>query len=131
VREEYGVNPCDKRKPATQLKEAFPWVDFSLMDSYSSDEDSLWHPSERESYASAAARGKQFLEWLKGRPERVVAVVSHSGFMRILFEAHMGESHYFPHGSMTTIMWNPNSLGPSPSQQPLQQSPQHTQHIAN
>jgi hypothetical protein len=43
--------------------------------------DELWVPDEREAREAVAARGAQFLSWLLSRPEREIAVVSHSGFL--------------------------------------------------
>lgn len=41
----------------------------------------LWQPDVRESKDEIRARGAAFLTWLAARPEREIAVVSHSSFL--------------------------------------------------
>lgn len=59
----------------------FPTFDFSEMPS---DFDEL-HGDVRESGVNVGERAIRFLEWLSARPERCIAVVTHSEFLRHLF----------------------------------------------
>ena len=92
-REESGLHPCDGRLPISQKREAFPGVDFSLVES---EEDSLYEsapPGEREPKESVKARALEFARWLLARPERHVAVVSHAGFLHFFAQA-VGAPHF-------------------------------------
>ncbi|EPS60970.1 phosphoglycerate mutase-like protein, partial [Genlisea aurea] len=77
-RERLGVNWCDKRRNIAEYKSLFPHIDFSQIES---DEDALWTPDYRESDEEIRARGIQFFDWLCGREEKEIAVVSHSAFL--------------------------------------------------
>ena len=60
------------------LSKEFEEIDFSAL-------DELW-PAKEGLYAfdhdSVLERGKQARRWLKARPEKVIAVVTHSRFLR-------------------------------------------------
>ena len=47
-----------------------------------SDEDVLWQADVRETDEQIGARGQRLMAWLMQRPEGVIALVSHSGFLR-------------------------------------------------
>lgn len=90
VREETGVHPCDGRRPRSQSAQAFPGVDFSLVEH---DEDTLHSEETREPRESVMARAETFARWLLSeRPERHVAVVSHAGFLHFFARA-IGAPH--------------------------------------
>eukprot|EP00892_Ulva_mutabilis_P003495 jgi/Ulvmu1/1517/UM011_0247.1 len=82
-RETLGVHPCDARRPISEIKQQFPGVDFSLIES---NEDVLWKEGEREEANVMRERGVKFAEWLMQRPEKQIAVVSHSGFIHSFFQ---------------------------------------------
>eukprot|EP00887_Chlorella_sp_A99_P002998 scaffold9.g2998.t1 len=77
-RERLGPSQCDKRRPLGESREAFPGVDFSLIES---DEDVLWREGMVEGESNVVVRGMKFLEWLMQRPETNIAVVTHSAFL--------------------------------------------------
>jgi len=81
AREKSGRNMWDKRKPLSLMKEEFPLVDFSTL---KAEEDPLW-TVERESNEQVAARAHQLIEEIFERKERVIAVASHSGLLKQLF----------------------------------------------
>jgi broad specificity phosphatase PhoE len=85
VREETGVHLCDKRRPVSQQRAEFPHVDFALLEE--SEDDPLFRDDQRESKLAVAQRIYAFLEWLDRRPEKHVAVNSHSGWLLTLFNA--------------------------------------------
>ena len=80
-RERFGHYVCDGRRSIDEIRGEFPDFDFSEVatnkDKYYSD--------ERESDENCCARAVQFLEWLNSRPEKCIAVVTHSSFLRHLF----------------------------------------------
>ncbi|KAK4563657.1 hypothetical protein RGQ29_005988 [Quercus rubra] len=77
-REHLGVHPCDKRRSISEYQFLFPAIDFSLIES---DEDILWKADIRETTEEVAARGLKFMNWLWTRPEKEIAIVTHSGFL--------------------------------------------------
>mmetsp|Transcript_13074 Transcript_13074/g.28353 ORF Transcript_13074/g.28353 Transcript_13074/m.28353 type:complete len:626 (-) Transcript_13074:87-1964(-) len=80
-RERFGRYVCDSRRSAAELELDFPNFDFSEIET---NEDQI-HTDERESALAIEERAIQFLQWLSSRPERCVAVVTHSEFVRHLF----------------------------------------------
>lgn len=72
-----GKNICDKRRALEEIKAEFTSVDWSqIVD----EEDPLW-TEERESARGLSDRGYSFLMWLQARPEKEVAVASHSAWL--------------------------------------------------
>jgi hypothetical protein len=74
-------NNIDIGRPVSLLASEFPGVDFSEV-----VKDDVWPRKEglyAYSYESLIERGKAARTWLKARPEKVIAVVSHGGFMRL------------------------------------------------
>jgi len=84
LREQHGVHVCDKRRSVTELRADFPRVDFSLLES---EEDLLFHVSNRETRVAMVERGIQLLEWIRTRPEKNIVVVGHSSWLLTLFNA--------------------------------------------
>lgn len=80
-RERWGHYVCDGRRPIREIAAEFPQFDFSDM---RHDED-VFYSDERESDEECCARAVKFLEWLNSRPEKCIAVVTHSSFLRHLF----------------------------------------------
>jgi len=80
-----GVHTCDRRRSLSELRRDFPAVDYQTASVR--EDDPLWSASHRETLPEVAARGYDFLLWLRQRRERNIAVVSHSTFLRTLFNA--------------------------------------------
>lgn len=80
-RERWGRYVCDGRRPISEVAPEFPNVDFSHI---IHDED-VFYGDERESDENCCERAVRFLEWLNKRPEKCIAVVTHSSFLRHLF----------------------------------------------
>ena len=77
---ENSSQPCDIGSSLTTLPAEFPQVDFSQVDPV--------FPNKRgNAYANSrpaiVARGQSVLKDLYGRKEKVIIVVSHSGFLRV------------------------------------------------
>jgi len=80
-RERWGHYVCDGRRTITDIYPEFPDFDFSEIEH---DED-VYYTEQRESDEHCCARAQGFLEWLNRRPEKCIAVVTHSSFLRHLF----------------------------------------------
>jgi broad specificity phosphatase PhoE len=72
---------CDGRRPISEIRPEFPDFDFSYI---RNDEDVHYTP-ERETDEHCCKRALAFLEWLNARPEKCIAVVTHSSFLRHTF----------------------------------------------
>jgi len=103
ARERVADHACDWRRPRSQLEEAFPYVDFSLLEH---DEDVLWHEKEvhPDPYNSQACteRAHDLLDFLLERPEQKIAVVAHWVLFRHLFAAH-GQDISFNNAELRTM----------------------------
>ncbi|KAK8168283.1 histidine phosphatase superfamily [Phyllosticta citrichinensis] len=87
--QENSDKPCDTGSPVSALQPLFPSLDFSVVDPTYPDKTS---PSpSRNPYGftrhAVLARGQAGLRWLRARPEKVIIVVSHSGFLRCAVSA--------------------------------------------
>ncbi|KAJ1639435.1 histidine phosphatase superfamily [Pavlovales sp. CCMP2436] len=83
LRERVGPYTCDQRVEKSSLASEFAGVDFSEVD----EQD--WMTSTAQEYgpnegALLAERAERAVEWLLGRPEQHIAVVSHQHFLRAL-----------------------------------------------
>lgn len=80
-RERWGHYVCDGRRSISEISAEFPDFDWSELrhnqDSFYSD--------DRETDEHCCERAVHFLEWLNSRPEKCIAVVTHSSFLRHLF----------------------------------------------
>ena len=100
-REQIGQNLCDKRQPASLTRPLFPEADMSAI----AEADELFTP-ERETLGALAQRADAFLHEIRGRPEKHIAVVSHSSFFLALFNATLDTARapelreWFDNGAM-------------------------------
>ncbi|KAK8116651.1 Phosphoglycerate mutase-like protein [Apiospora kogelbergensis] len=83
--QENSAKPCDTGKPgaAVALAPKFPAVDFSTLDPVYPDKIT---PAGSHYFCTRKAimnRGQASLRRLRDRPEKVIIVVSHSGFLRL------------------------------------------------
>lgn len=86
--QENSEKPCDTGSPVEVLKKVFPQINFD-------DVDEVFPSKTKNKYSytknKLLARAQSVLEELYNRPEKAVAVVSHSAFMR---QCVTGD-HYF------------------------------------
>lgn len=97
-RERWGHYSCDGRRSISEIIKEFPDADFSQIEH---DED-VFYTEDRETSEHCMERAILFLgkyfkychlnvlyilnkEWLNKRPEKCIAVVTHSSFLRHLF----------------------------------------------
>ncbi|XP_023644403.1 phosphoglycerate mutase-like protein isoform X2 [Capsella rubella] len=78
-RERMGLYPCDRRASISTHRICFPDIDFTEI---KSDEDAGWKDKERETLEEVVTRGLRFLTWLRERPEKEIAIVSHGIFLQ-------------------------------------------------
>lgn len=117
VRETLGEDTCDARRSVSDpdhaeasgpcnfkqgLASKFPQYKFPVYDKHKdklgliSDDDILWKPKDREVQSHQVRRARKFLRALfDSSPERVVFVVTHSGFTRSALLA-VGREPYRP-----------------------------------
>ncbi len=76
---ENSDKPCDVGTPVADLAPSFPEFSFEEVDPI--------YPAKTGRYAfsetAIVKRGAECRVWLRARPEKVIAVVSHSGFLRV------------------------------------------------
>jgi len=80
-RERWGHYVCDGRRDIQEIASEFENFDFSEV---LTDRDAFYTDA-RESDDHCCKRALAFLEWLNARPEKCIAVVTHSSFLRHLF----------------------------------------------
>eukprot|EP01039_Chlorochromonas_danica_P000222 gene222-238_t len=84
LRERTGLHPCDRRRPISEHKKVYEHIDFGQI---IEDKDPLFSQYLlREPLSKVEERARAFLEWLHSREENEIVVVSHSNFLRILFQ---------------------------------------------
>ncbi|KAF3760973.1 phosphoglycerate mutase-like protein [Cryphonectria parasitica EP155] len=89
--QENSAKPCDTGLPVSVVAAEFPKIDFSHVDPVYPDKVSPAGAKYKYKKENLLARAQSDLEELYHRPEKVIVVVSHSGFMR---QAVTGD-HYF------------------------------------
>lgn len=82
-RTENSNKPCDTGTPPAQLAREFPEVDFAAVDPVYPDKTSPPAAAYHYTRSAILARGQTALGRLRARPEKVIVVVSHSGFLRV------------------------------------------------
>ncbi|KAH7402152.1 phosphoglycerate mutase [Phaeosphaeria sp. MPI-PUGE-AT-0046c] len=81
--QENADKPCDTGSPISIMEEEFPTYDFSSVDpSYPDKTTNLASNPYAFTEKAILARGQTCLKALYDRPEKVIAVVTHSGFLR-------------------------------------------------
>mmetsp|Transcript_3546 Transcript_3546/g.4767 ORF Transcript_3546/g.4767 Transcript_3546/m.4767 type:complete len:303 (+) Transcript_3546:90-998(+) len=92
-RERHGKYTCDKRRTKTEILQDMKPIYESTNDiidfnsfAYASEEDQDWG-EHREPDDSCTGRGIKMMQWLATRPEKEIAVVTHSSWLKHLFRA--------------------------------------------
>ncbi|KAF2263598.1 phosphoglycerate mutase-like protein [Lojkania enalia] len=81
--QENADKPCDTGSPIPTIQSEFPQFDFSLLDPLYPDKTTSIHTNPYAFTKRAIlARGQNCLQSLYSRPEKAIAVVSHSDFLR-------------------------------------------------
>lgn len=77
--QETTENPIDIGSPLAELKQTWPDFDWSQIDPIFPAKEGIYKFSQD----ALLERGVAARRWLANRPEKVIAVVSHAGFLRI------------------------------------------------
>ncbi|KAH7030777.1 histidine phosphatase superfamily [Microdochium trichocladiopsis] len=81
--QENSAKPCDTGSDVAKVAVEYPQVDYSSLDPVFPDKTSSAASRYHYSRPALLARAQAALEKLYNRPEKVIIVVSHSGFMRL------------------------------------------------
>lgn len=87
-REAMGDSVWDSRSSRSELSRRFPGVDLTHLDADEDEPFAAWG-TVREGSESRKERAGRFLSWLRYRPERTIAIVSHAGFLHALMNHHL------------------------------------------
>ena len=77
--QENSAKPCDTGSAIPVMAKEWPQFDWSTVDPEYPSKTGLYEFSKR----ALTQRGIAARKWLRNRPEKVIAVVSHSGFLRV------------------------------------------------
>ncbi|KAI3322383.1 phosphoglycerate mutase-like protein [Xylariaceae sp. AK1471] len=81
--QENSAKPCDTGSEISKVAEEFPSIDYSTVDPVWPDKTSPAGSQYHYTKTAIIARGQAALKKLYERPEKVIIVVSHSGFLRV------------------------------------------------
>ena len=82
-----GEELCNKRKTVDILKNNYPIINYSQI-----NQDTEWR-QEQESIQELDERIHQRLDFIKSRPEKKIAIVSHSSFLKRYLYKNIGDEH--------------------------------------
>ena len=80
---ENSAKPCDTGSPVVTLRPDFPEVDFTQVDPVWPDKTSTAGRLYAHTRSAVLARAQRAIADLSRRPEKVIFVVAHSGFLRL------------------------------------------------
>ncbi|KAH6663453.1 histidine phosphatase superfamily [Halenospora varia] len=89
--QETTTNNIDIGRPIPELKKEWPLFDWSSIDPVFPAKEGIYEFSQE----ALLKRGEAARKWLRNRPEKVIAVVGHAGFLRIgLCHRKFGNADY-------------------------------------
>lgn len=77
--QENSAKPCDTGSPIKDVSKKWPQYDWDEVDPAFPSKEGIYEFSKK----GITQRGIAARKWLRERPEKVIAVVSHSGFLRV------------------------------------------------
>lgn len=77
--QENSAKPCDTGTAIPEMEKEWPQFDWSTVDPEYPSKKGLYEYSKR----GLTQRGIAARQWLRNRPEKIILVVSHSGFLRV------------------------------------------------
>ncbi|KAG6335892.1 hypothetical protein ID866_3201, partial [Astraeus odoratus] len=98
IREEMGIHTCDKRRTRTEIQQKFPRY---LFEDGFTEEDELWKPDVRETWAGIDARARAVLDSLfNGNQHQFVSITTHGGFINAFLRVTKHRHWALPTGGM-------------------------------
>tara|TARA_B100001559_G_C16388742_1_gene570141 strand:- start:1 stop:594 length:594 start_codon:yes stop_codon:yes gene_type:complete len=73
-----GLQTCNKRSPKSELIQRFHKINFSHINT---ENDELWNDHKEESIDSLNQRIQELNDFIKGRKENNIAIISHNSFI--------------------------------------------------
>lgn len=129
VRETTGLHPCDRRKHIGEHIIGYPHVGFDLIE----HEEDILYPqfkTKREPMDHVVSRGQEFIQWLRGRTEDNIIVVTHSSFLQYFFLGVVGVSEeefkWFENCELRSFHYNLD--GDSVEFEPITTAPIESEH---
>ncbi|KAG1735029.1 histidine phosphatase superfamily [Suillus lakei] len=96
LRETNGVHTCDKRRTYTYIKQTFP--DFDIEEGFM-EEDKLWDPKVRETYAEIDARMRGVLDMIFDKDqEQFISLTAHGGIVSAVLRVMNHRQYFLPTG---------------------------------
>lgn len=89
--QENSAKPCDTGSAIRDMGKEWPQFDWASVDPEYPSKKGLYEFSKR----GLTRRGIEARSWLRARPEKVIIVVSHSGFLRVGVSYRMYENADF------------------------------------
>jgi broad specificity phosphatase PhoE len=81
---------ANKRSKKSELEKLFSYVDFSNL---TSEEDNKWNSERLETREELNIRKQNLLDFIKKRPEKNIAIVSHSTYIMNFLYNNIDENH--------------------------------------
>lgn len=77
--QENSAKPCDTGSPIAEMRVQWPQHDWNVVDPIYPSKTGVYEFTKE----GIEARGVAVRKWLMARPEKVIAVISHAGFLRV------------------------------------------------
>ena len=85
-----GLDMCNYRKTIIEYKPCYPNVDFSLI---TDTESKNWRHDREETKEELNSRIEKMKDFIKSRPEKHIAIVSHSSYLGQFLHNNIGDEH--------------------------------------
>lgn len=85
-----GLDMCNYRKTIIEYKPCYPNVDFSLI---TDTESKNWRHDREETKEELNSRIEEMKDFIKSRPEKHIAIVSHSSYLGQFLHNNIGDEH--------------------------------------
>lgn len=85
-----GLDMCNYRKTIIEYKPCYPNVDFSLI---TDTESKNWNHDREETKEELNSRIEEMKDFIKSRPEKHIAIVSHSSYLGYYLHKKIGDEN--------------------------------------
>ncbi|KIM58756.1 hypothetical protein SCLCIDRAFT_16671 [Scleroderma citrinum Foug A] len=102
VREEFGVHTCDQRRTRSYIQQTSP--EYIIEDGFT-EEDKLWKPDIRETWADVDVRAKAVLDMVfENDKEHFISITAHSGFINAFLRVTDHHPWALPTGGVIPVV---------------------------